>query len=955
MIMNSNLRSGDVLDHQPLLANQRSHSHVKVGDVEEDLTVVRRQDVDNDDHVVIGEASSTSATGTSSSSSAASATTSTTASVTTSVTLPNHDVGIGSPNLQPSPSQSFSRSTSYSNAAPTSTSTNDDDARSKNSFGGIGIGTGINTTATHHHNRIHHHHHDVVGASARGPALSSLSAATPSSPGTATATEGDGGQQYHKNTRTRSTPSSSSSTSYWCPSSSLSSSQSSSKGSSSSSSSSFSLPSSSSPSSVRIARVSISLALVFVLVAQSIIHEQSQRSTTTDSVSDLLLLTLSLSQSQSQSQSQTESKDDDERQQSYSAGVFTSTTTNVNDTAASPSTLVQESTVSIVDNTTRIVVVGDSETNSNEDVTTESLHESTFTNKTTMLLVEPSSLPLQQLLPWEGKNKPVNQRYDESGPRTIINGSRTFTALPCLPRQYRDYFGGTDEHTKTSPLFVYNPSIVPLPPKLRSSLVFTDGDQQMGTPAEPTYLISFRVSAVNGCGINRTSSSISGSASVPATPKSRKEKRQLRKEKKLKNFLGLAVLDRQLRIIPNSDVIMDFVSVFKKYSSSTSGKPYEDFRLVHVPSVANGHIANNKNDDDGGRIFLTHRVFFAQIHLSTTKSHQRDGNNEDNDDKNNNNKSQLPMIEVPPLFGGNPHLQDKSNGLDNITTNGLTVHVIDIEKKSFINDIPPDGKNFGLLPSLAGGGGDGGGQDGSNSGKLFLEYSIDYPRQTFEIDLSTYEASPMTTHSYGAPEPSFLTQYQALIDVKFTTQDRGTSCCVKLSTEHFHDWTTNRTIHNMDHLWVGVGHTKNRQRMEPNGFQYVSRLYALSPTYDLVARSGLFCVGFPNDDGISTTTTADAEAGVDLDVHVVDPLLVNQTRKSKLMFASTTTTTTRTTTTTATATTYNCPRIEFVSGISEKVDDYNVALLAYGINDCVSNIVQVPKEQLGRRLFGNME
>jgi hypothetical protein len=177
----------------------------------------------------------------------------------------------------------------------------------------------------------------------------------------------------------------------------------------------------------------------------------------------------------------------------------------------------------------------------------------------------------------------------------------------------------------------------------------------------------------------------------------------------------------------------------------------------------------------------------------------------------------------------------------------------------------------------------------------------------------------------------------------------------------------------MDHIWVGVGHTKNKQRMKLNGFQYISRLYALSPSYDLIARSGLFCLGFPtpqeeegeeyiNDGGsdvnssigasrisrmtISNTTAVDTSSAVPhgrLMRHNEDDhhhrRLIEQAKTSKFMLKQTT---------------YDCPRIEFVSGMSEHVDDPDMAVLTYGINDCISRIVSVPKDQLGRRLFGNM-
>ena len=52
--------------------------------------------------------------------------------------------------------------------------------------------------------------------------------------------------------------------------------------------------------------------------------------------------------------------------------------------------------------------------------------------------------------------------------------------------------------------------------------------------------------------------------------------------------------------------------------------------------------------------------------------------------------------------------------------------------------------------------------------------------------------------------------------------------------------------------------------------------------------------------------------------------------------------------------TFDCPRITFVSGITEHATDSNKAIISYGINDCTSRIMVVSKSDLARLLFEGM-
>ena len=49
---------------------------------------------------------------------------------------------------------------------------------------------------------------------------------------------------------------------------------------------------------------------------------------------------------------------------------------------------------------------------------------------------------------------------------------------------------------------------------------------------------------------------------------------------------------------------------------------------------------------------------------------------------------------------------------------------------------------------------------------------------------------------------------------------------------------------------------------------------------------------------------------------------------------------------------YDCPRIHFVTGITEKIDDDEMVIISYGVNDCYPRMIEVPKDFLVRLLQG---
>eukprot|EP00529_Nitzschia_sp_RCC80_P027479 CAMPEP_0113508876 /NCGR_PEP_ID=MMETSP0014_2-20120614/37258_1 /TAXON_ID=2857 /ORGANISM="Nitzschia sp." /LENGTH=245 /DNA_ID=CAMNT_0000404633 /DNA_START=230 /DNA_END=964 /DNA_ORIENTATION=+ /assembly_acc=CAM_ASM_000159 len=221
----------------------------------------------------------------------------------------------------------------------------------------------------------------------------------------------------------------------------------------------------------------------------------------------------------------------------------------------------------------------------------------------------------------------------------------------------------TKTKTKTflsvQPFYFYNPSIIPIPDSYQRYIQFETRARK------PSYFVTFRLSTTNGCDIPYTGY-----------------------KNKTKNLLGLAVLDEQLDIIPNSDVIIDVVSELPKHTNIPEDvHTFDDFRLITF----------------GGQIFLTHSYFLLRLHISTpgatatatatataaatTRSSQ------------NRNISQ----------SNHQLLNEKSVVLQNSFGDGLTVKVLGLPNKYWVSGLgkygfeDDSGKNFGWLPSLQGG------------------------------------------------------------------------------------------------------------------------------------------------------------------------------------------------------------------------------------------------------------
>ncbi len=131
-------------------------------------------------------------------------------------------------------------------------------------------------------------------------------------------------------------------------------------------------------------------------------------------------------------------------------------------------------------------------------------------------------------------------------------------------------------------------------------------------------------------------------------------------------------------------------------------------------------------------------------------------------------------------------------------------------------------------------------------------------------------------------------------------------------------------------LLLGVSHTKTSRSkaIKSRMYNYVSRVYAFDPTppFNIIARSGYFCLGF----GFNNIT------GVDILHHEEAEQSDNEqvwgaTNNYKLHIRQDH---------------FECPRIHFISGITEKIDDPDSVVISYGINDCYPRMLELRKDFL---------
>lgn len=423
-----------------------------------------------------------------------------------------------------------------------------------------------------------------------------------------------------------------------------------------------------------------------------------------------------------------------------------------------------------------------------------------------------------------------------------------------------DYFLGsrekeTEEH---QPLYLYNPMLLPLDDQVLSSTIL-DGlsiDQN-----HAAYIGVYRVSNFANCH--------GPGLGVPKT---------------YSNFLGLALLDQELNVVkdPVSGQYLDAVIDINRHLWEARWTPTRRHKMHRRPKqfMQDCQIipARSGEREKSTQLVLICNEYGTpiQLKLSSSTSSTPD-ENEDN------------FISFTNMYG---------NGLQLIA-------------QQQPNMILYAGKNLHYF---------------SNNNQSFLEIWPGGPHEVAVIDFTKYpyvDREGMTGFEQieqikalkTEPNATFITKTDVKLYNNRTMligRDSGSTCCVKIKWKA-HDSDKERE------LLLGFSHRKTMQNPKYYAYSYVSRVYAFEPNapFDIVARSGFFCLGFATDNEKNVSQNEQVRGAADK----------HKLKLWQQVFV-------------------DCPRIHFVTGITEKYGDEETVIISYGVNDCYPRMIEVSKEFL---------
>ena len=218
-------------------------------------------------------------------------------------------------------------------------------------------------------------------------------------------------------------------------------------------------------------------------------------------------------------------------------------------------------------------------------------------------------------------------------------------------------------------------------------------------------------------------------------------------------------------------------------------------------------------------------------------------------------------------------------------------------------------------------------------GKLYTEV---WPVETREVlpvtitdDGTNFTAAKKSilppSLSSDLPLPSFVSSQAYLGKTPFIfPRGRGSACCIKIPKSMYKDLVpSSHTALQHDYLLMGIDHGKSIKIFD-KFYVYLSRLYAFPPEtpFGIVARSGFFC--------LSSVKERSQDPHVLFLPHTYDKVN-NQLNIRKHP--------------------HDCPRVHFVSGMTEDLANTSQVIVAYGINDCVPRLVVLEKQSMVDRLF----
>mmetsp|Transcript_27448 Transcript_27448/g.56209 ORF Transcript_27448/g.56209 Transcript_27448/m.56209 type:complete len:447 (-) Transcript_27448:68-1408(-) len=444
---------------------------------------------------------------------------------------------------------------------------------------------------------------------------------------------------------------------------------------------------------------------------------------------------------------------------------------------------------------------------------------------------------------------------------------------------------------------MYNPSIVPLHSTSSNSTMIINHHGL----EHSKYLATFRLSSVHSCGFPTVEF-----------------------WNKPVNYLGLAILDERLQVAtlppgtiatgvsPSLDMIVDINALLRHIFTGKGTKKYFVFEDVRLFIIHN-------------QLYMSIRMFLFPICI-TIDHHGIESSQAPPSPAMCKGNASSSMTELPAIYRSNDHMHLFVAG------NALSLNCNTTDCKNFQffevkNEHGDTSKSNTLKEHWA------------SMPRLIIDHGQDIYKQFVED--SQYYKDPETSKkllpmrgkeimSFGLPLPR--SNSSQLIDNAigkyFIPRDRGSACCIQIEKKYYNDLFPSDPP---ESIMVGITHKKTALRMPSSlgrkSFIYLSNLYAFSShhPYQYIARSGLFCFGFTNNQTDSTSYSV-ANAYSEL------------TKVQRVEFHGVS---------------YDCPRIHFVSGITEKVGDETRVIVAYGVNDCVSRFVEILKRDLMIHLFSN--
>ena len=528
-------------------------------------------------------------------------------------------------------------------------------------------------------------------------------------------------------------------------------------------------------------------------------------------------------------------------------------------------------------------------------------------------------------------------RYDDAGPKILRSNTHYLSSIPqkhrltlSLPADdekeyvtddliasfYKDiqvtYASNPDNvYPKKLHLYEYNPSITKLPEHYRTN---SDWRREFGEGNLPYYVSSYRVTHWNGCYDTNTTGILMGETG------SWKNIQGL-----LTEYLGISVMDENLNILLDTTVDVGPTGLFLK--------DYNDYRLFNL----------------GEELYLSTMFHIVPVHLSLSAT--KDGTK-------NGPKIPDTFQEIPPAFGTNEsYISTLRLWARNFTScpKGGIIWKLDTRKgipEKFEDRIWSTSKSKNLLYF----GANVANTTGTAKAMLYPRFNpntVQSVNLTKECEMSlpkewneTYYDSIFPSPKPGAiqPRPAFETieaeKYPGRND--FFLHDRGSACCATIKAGSIFPPTSiqNTTIEKFDlkvdeELLVAVVHPKTKfpGRSLPKGViknTYLSRFVAVLPRepYTILAKSGMFCLGYSREDEKSGK----------------NPL--ESVKMNRLRFADEP---------------YECPRLHFVAGIvdaapssseteTEKSKSGGSVIVSYGVSDCMSRFVEIPKTEIIRML-----